>query len=158
MAHDPRVRVGAASILINSENELLLLKRREDASHGQGTWCMPGGWVDFHENPSDTAIRELEEETGLISVADPEFAGITHDVHPEDFSVVCIFFEFQWGHVENLGREFNVEPDKHDDITWWPIPDLRHSVMNGTDNLFGATKSALITLDVFKRQGRKKKP
>jgi 8-oxo-dGTP diphosphatase len=31
-----------------------------------GQWTLPGGGLDFGESPRDGALRELEEETGLV--------------------------------------------------------------------------------------------
>jgi ADP-ribose pyrophosphatase YjhB (NUDIX family) len=28
-------------------------------------WCLPGGFIEAHESPEHSAIREVEEETGL---------------------------------------------------------------------------------------------
>ena len=56
-------RVGAFGILARSDdkgNILILLAKRTD-----GMWNLPGGGVDPDENPSDAAVREFKEETGL---------------------------------------------------------------------------------------------
>lgn len=154
MAHDPRVRVGAAAILVNSDDEVLLLRRGKEATHGAGDWGLPGGWVDYGEQPHESATRELSEEAGLNSVVDPEFSGYTHDVHPEGFSVVCLFFEFQLDHIDGWPEE-NKEPDKHDGIGWFKISDLKRGALED-NNLFAPLQSALLSLDIFRVRGRKK--
>jgi ADP-ribose pyrophosphatase YjhB (NUDIX family) len=40
------------------------------APNGERTWTLPGGRVEHGEDPIDTVIRELEEETGTIGVVD----------------------------------------------------------------------------------------
>ncbi len=52
----------AAIGIVFSENKkkVLLIKRRDVP-----IWVLPGGGVDFNENPDDAVIRELFEETGL---------------------------------------------------------------------------------------------
>lgn len=57
---DPKV--GVAVILIDGK-KVLLGERR--GSHGDGTWCFPGGNLEFGESPLLCAKRELKEETGL---------------------------------------------------------------------------------------------
>lgn len=47
----------------------VLLQLRAGWTHGGGTWALPGGALDSHENPVQAAIREAYEETGI----DPEF-------------------------------------------------------------------------------------
>ena len=32
---------------------------------GKGEWCLPGGFVEIDESPSEGVLRELQEETGL---------------------------------------------------------------------------------------------
>lgn len=61
--HDP-VRyitpiVGVNAIVINSENKILLEKRKDDDS-----WCLPGGWCETGLTASENIIKELKEETG----------------------------------------------------------------------------------------------
>ena len=58
-------------VLVLKDNKILLGKRNDDANkassllHGEGTWTMPGGKVDFGENVITAAKRELYEETGI---------------------------------------------------------------------------------------------
>jgi 8-oxo-dGTP diphosphatase len=58
----PKVGIG---VLVIKNDQLLLGERIY--SHGSGTWCPPGGHLEYGESPVDCAIRELKEETGLIA-------------------------------------------------------------------------------------------
>ncbi len=55
--------VPAAGVLLVEEGAVLLVKRRFDPR--AGTWCLPAGFMESGETPEQTAIREVEEETGL---------------------------------------------------------------------------------------------
>lgn len=50
-------------VLIDDRNRLLLVKR--GVAPRQGMWCLPGGFMETGETPEQTAVRELQEETGL---------------------------------------------------------------------------------------------
>lgn len=47
-------------------NEILLVKHGEAASHLTGVYGLPGGRPEDGEGLLDTAAREFEEETGLV--------------------------------------------------------------------------------------------
>lgn len=51
-----------AAIVQNEKGEVLLLDHVLRPASG---WGIPGGFLDFGEQPSDAAKRELREETGL---------------------------------------------------------------------------------------------
>jgi len=53
-------------ILCNSSNQVLLLKRSLMNGFAPNAWGLPGGHVDKGEEAKDAAIRELQEETGLV--------------------------------------------------------------------------------------------
>ncbi|HSL32949.1 MAG TPA: NUDIX domain-containing protein [Candidatus Limnocylindrales bacterium] len=60
-----RTRLGSYSLCIDEAGRLLLA-RLSAVEVEYGAWTLPGGGVDFGEHPDAAAIRELEEETGLV--------------------------------------------------------------------------------------------
>ena len=60
-------KVGAEAAVFDDDDRVLLLQRADD-----GTWGLPGGWVEPGESPAEAAVRETREETGL----DVELAGL----------------------------------------------------------------------------------
>ena len=63
--HNPAVAVDAACTRSNPSGiEILMITR--NLSPGQGLLALPGGFVDYGEDPEDAVLRELVEETGLV--------------------------------------------------------------------------------------------
>jgi 8-oxo-dGTP diphosphatase len=61
-------RRAAAYVLCRDEAGRILLTRFVHAdSTDSGKWTMPGGGMEWGEEPAETAARELEEETGLYA-------------------------------------------------------------------------------------------
>ena len=56
----PLIMVGAAVLIVNDQNELLMLLRTDN-----GCWGIPGGAMEPGESLEETARRETFEETGL---------------------------------------------------------------------------------------------
>ncbi len=60
--------VGVAVVI--TENGRVLLGRRSRGEYA-GLWCIPCGYVEYHEDVRGAAIREFREETGLtVEVSD----------------------------------------------------------------------------------------
>ena len=57
----------AVAVVRNDQDEVLIVKRKKPEK-GQGgselTWVFPGGVVEVHDTPEETAIQEALEETG----------------------------------------------------------------------------------------------
>ena len=53
-------RVGANVAIFNDAGQVLLTRRQDN-----DLWCLPGGHTDLGERIDQTAIREVQEETGL---------------------------------------------------------------------------------------------
>jgi 8-oxo-dGTP diphosphatase len=51
--------MATAGVTIVDDGQIMLVRRSDD-----GTWCLPGGKVDFGETIEDAARRECREETG----------------------------------------------------------------------------------------------
>jgi len=58
--HNP---VPAAGAIVIKDGKILLVKRA--VIPRVGWWCIPAGFMEWSEHPSQTAVRELREETGL---------------------------------------------------------------------------------------------
>jgi ADP-ribose pyrophosphatase YjhB (NUDIX family) len=54
-------KVDVRGFILSNEKVLLI---REDADGGR--WTLPGGWADVNESPSESVVREVEEECGYI--------------------------------------------------------------------------------------------
>ena len=50
----------------NSSGELLMQKRSDTVDNCPGEWATTGGSVQAGEEPLETAVRELEEEMGIM--------------------------------------------------------------------------------------------
>lgn len=69
----PKHIVSAATIVLNEQNEILLIKGPRRG------WEMPGGQVEEGESLKDAAIRETFEESG-IEIEVVKFCGVYQNV------------------------------------------------------------------------------
>lgn len=60
ICHIPFIQTGSSVIIRNEKGQILLQERTD-----RNQWCLPGGCQDLGENLKDTAVREVEEETGI---------------------------------------------------------------------------------------------
>ena len=70
-------RHGAAGLLLvrlDMASPHALLQLRASWTHGGGTWALPGGARDSHEDIRDAALREAQEEVGI----DPTRVTVVH--------------------------------------------------------------------------------
>jgi ADP-ribose pyrophosphatase YjhB (NUDIX family) len=58
--HSPVCAGGGA--VIDDDGRILLMQRSDN-----GTWAMPGGGLEVGETPAEGAVREVFEETGVVS-------------------------------------------------------------------------------------------
>ncbi|AJS58963.1 ADP-ribose pyrophosphatase [Paenibacillus sp. IHBB 10380] len=70
----PKHILSAAAVVVNSRNEILLIKGPRRG------WEMPGGQVELGESLSQAAIRETKEESG-IDIEIIKFCGVFQNVN-----------------------------------------------------------------------------
>ncbi len=71
--------VAAVIVHDKATNCVVLLQRSENAKFAQGLWDLPVGKSEPGEPITDTAVRELYEETGLT--VKPETLKVAHIIH-----------------------------------------------------------------------------
>lgn len=61
----PVTRLAAYGVIRRADR--ILLCRVAPGYAGAGLWTLPGGGIEFGEPPEFAAVREVEEETGLVA-------------------------------------------------------------------------------------------
>ena len=56
----PTPKVDVRAFVLNDNQEILMVRE-----HADGLWSLPGGWADIGCTPSEVAVKEVKEETGL---------------------------------------------------------------------------------------------
>lgn len=56
---------GAAGAILEKDGKILLIQEGSMLKEDAGKWNHPAGWIDVGDNPINTAIKEVKEETGL---------------------------------------------------------------------------------------------
>ena len=104
----PKIAVGA--VVGNDDGDILLVQRRES-----GVWLYPTGWADVGYSPSEVAVKEVEEETGIIcepvrllSVIDGQRMGFSR------FGMYMLLF-----HCRATGGTLEGHPLETSDVGWF---------------------------------------
>lgn len=121
--------VGVGGLILNKKREILLTKRIEPAfPQWNGKWGIPGGHVEFGENPNEALHRELKEELGIeviITFSTPFIVSKTLDL--EKIIYHGIFLCFSCLIVKGKPRKKSTE---HNGLGWFkPVEiDFKHCI------------------------------
>ncbi|MCU1364451.1 MAG: putative hydrolase [Ilumatobacteraceae bacterium] len=104
----PKVAIGA--VVGNDAGEILLVQRSDSL-----VWLYPTGWADIGYSPSEVAVKEVLEETGiecepmrLIAVLDGQRMGFTR------FAMYMLLF-----HCRATGGTLQAHPLETADVGWF---------------------------------------
>jgi 8-oxo-dGTP diphosphatase len=111
----PRIGIG---VFIFKNSTFLMGKRM--GAHGEGSWSVPGGHLEFGESFVDTAKREALEETG-VTIKNVRFGALTNDVFAKEGKhYITIWMLSDW----ESGEPAILEPDKFVDQGWFKFDTL----------------------------------
>ena len=115
----PRPAVTADCIVITKEVEpkVLLIQRGDEPF--KGCWAFPGGFMNMDETTEQCAIRELEEETGLVVTSVHQVGAYSKvDRDPRGRTVTVAYLAIVDTPVEVSGQ------DDAANAEWWPLSAL----------------------------------
>ena len=128
-----------ASYLILIKDRQVLLARRYQTGFEDGKYSLPAGHVEAGETSTQALIREAKEEIGVTLAR--EQVRVSHVMHRKtlDREYVDMFYIAEkWS-----GEMENKEPDKCDDLSWFPIDQLPETtipyVKRALENSFNGT-------------------
>jgi ADP-ribose pyrophosphatase YjhB (NUDIX family) len=123
IGHRPILMVGAAILVVDAENRLLLMKRSDS-----GCWGPPGGAVEPGELVENAAKRETFEETGL-HIGEMSLFGV--------FSGPELYYKYPNGDevynvtIVYLSRDMHGEVkinEEHTEWGWFAVADIPENI------------------------------
>lgn len=119
----PKVAIGA--IVGNDDGDILLVRRPDS-----GVWLYPTGWADVGYSPSEVAIKEVREETGiecepvqLLGVVDGQRMGFSRfGMYMLLFHCRCVGGDLEGHPLETSGVGWfaeNALPEPTAGAQWW---------------------------------------
>lgn len=105
----------AGCVIRNAEGQLLLLHRNKN--HVQ-QWELPGGKLEPDEESQRAAVRELQEELGVV---------VTIRAHLGEAAFMekereCLY---DWYEATSNGQPSICEPQTFDDLRYWSVSSLQ---------------------------------
>ena len=122
----PKVGVG---VIIIKDNKILFGQRKN--AHGEDTWSVPGGHLEFNELIEECAKREVFEETG-IEIKNLKMGPFTNDIFKEEekhYITIYVIADYDSGEVEVK------EPDRMIEWNWFSWNNLPKPLFKPIENL-----------------------
>jgi len=140
IGHAPILMVGAAILIVDDQNRLLLLKRSDS-----GCWGPPGGATEPGEVVEEAARRETLEETGL-QVREMSLFGVfsgpeLYYKYPngdEVYNVTIVYLSY------DVSGDIHLN-DEHTEWRWFTTDEIPENI----------SPPIIPVIEQFKRQSRK---
>ncbi|MDB5182052.1 MAG: hypothetical protein JWP13_815 [Candidatus Saccharibacteria bacterium] len=127
----------AVYLLLIKDNKVLLL-RRYNTGWADGMYSMVSGHVDGGEPLSVAMCREAKEEAGItIAPGDIEFLHVMHRMSNKEY-IDFFFMARNWE-----GEPYNAEPEKCDDMQWFPLDKLPDNILPHVRQVIAGYKKGL---------------
>ncbi|QRM42483.1 NUDIX domain-containing protein [Rhizobium sp. BG4] len=112
----------ASSAILERDGKYLLVLRRNPPSADM--YAFPGGRAEEGETPDETALREFQEETGIVARNPQLFSVYDLKTHAPDGSVTSHFFLSVFT-VEADADAVAEAADDAADLGWYSVDEIR---------------------------------
>jgi 8-oxo-dGTP pyrophosphatase MutT (NUDIX family) len=142
IGHRPILMVGAAILLIDRKNRLLMMKRSDS-----GCWGIPGGSLEPGEIVESAAKREMFEETNL-EVGEMSLFGVfsgpelfyKYPNEDEVYNVIVAYLSQAWRGEVNLN-------DEHTEWRWFSANEIPEDISPPIKPVIARFESQLLNQD-----------
>ncbi len=109
--------VSQKAVILNKKSQFLIIQRSATAPSNPHKWDLPGGDLDFGENPVEGILREIKEETSLIVKEIKPFDIYSNINDIGDFWVTIAYVAEAVSEKVNLSYE-------HNDFKWVTVKEF----------------------------------
>ena len=107
----PTPKTDVRAIIFNHKDQILMVREKID-----GKWTPPGGWADIGHTPREVAIKEAQEETGLVVEPTKLLAVLDKKMHNHPPQLEYVYKIFLACEVK--GGELTQAHDMHE-VDWF---------------------------------------
>ena len=123
MTHRRFKLIPEAHLFLFQQDKILLLLRK-NTGYEDGKYSVVAGHLEGNETARQAMAREAMEEAGIeINAEELMLAHITHRIHLDE-RVAFFFTTDNW-----KGTPENMEPDKCDDLSWFPLDSMPNNMV-----------------------------
>jgi mutator protein MutT len=112
----------AGGLIFDDHNHVALIARHSRSGHLE--WCLPKGHIEKGETPEQTAVREVQEETGILGEVVDSIATIDYWFTGQSERIHKLVHHFA---LRQIGGTLSVEGDpdhEAEDAIWVDFDDL----------------------------------
>ena len=126
----PKQIIAAGGLVTNPEKQILWIFRR-------GFWDLPKGKLDEGETIQTCAVREVEEETGLVNIQLHELLNFTNHTYFDNYLKEEVVKRTYWFHMKINSLQQGV-PQTNEDIEgieWNTLENSAHCLSHTYENI-----------------------
>lgn len=131
----------AVRALVRKHDQTLLLRRANGRESILGKFELPGGKIEYHEQPEDALRRYLAKDVGLVPASVQLFDVITY-IDSDDSELQYVFIVYLV-HVEDTRVSLS---DNYDKAIWQSKSKIQHrEITESSQVLLGLSEQKIIT-------------
>lgn len=135
VGHQPLISTGAATLVYNPQHALLLIHRTD--TH---LWGLPAGSKELNESLVNTAIREVQEETG-VTITTPSLTGLLSGpgmqfTYPNGDQIDAVIAVYT---AQTTQQQLTPQPGETDRVAFFLPADLPHQLTDFTHKILVET-------------------